>query len=63
MFCLDQKTTQKIYKNACKHFIENVSLQLHEHREVDKEVVSLVINIMKTTLQTKKKKKSERKSE
>lgn len=57
MFCLDQKTTQKIYKNACKHFIENVSLQLHEHREVDKEVVSLVINIMKTTLQTKKKKK------
>lgn len=56
MFCLDQKTTQKIYKNACKHFIENVSLQLHEHREVDEEVVSLVINIMKTTLQTKKKK-------
>jgi hypothetical protein len=59
MFCLDQKTTQKIYKNACKHFIENVSLQLQEHREVDEEVVSLVISIMKSTLQTNEKKKKE----
>ena len=48
MFCLDQKTTQKIYKNACKHFIEMVSLQLH--REVDEEVASLVIRIMNSTI-------------
>ena len=63
MFCLDQKTTQKIYKNACKHFIETVSLQLH--REVDEEVASLVIRIMNSTLtqEEKNEEKNEEKEE
>jgi len=63
MFCLDQETTQKIYQNVCKHFIETVTLQLH--KEVDEEVASLVVRIMNSTItrEEKKEKKKEEKEE
>ena len=63
MFCLNQETTQKIYQNVCKHFIETVTLQLH--KEVDEEVVSLVVRIMNSTItrEEKKEEKNEEKKE
>jgi len=63
MFCLDQETTQKIYQNVCKHFIETVTLQLH--KEVDEEVVSLVVRIMNSTItrEEKNEEKNEEKKE
>tara|TARA_B110000211_G_C14001611_1_gene518742 strand:+ start:177 stop:935 length:759 start_codon:yes stop_codon:yes gene_type:complete len=63
MFCLDQETTQKIYQNVCKHFIETVTLQLH--KEVDEEVASLVVRIMNSTItrEEKNEEKNEEKKE
>lgn len=60
MFCLNQETTQKIYQNVCKHFIETVTLQLH--KEVDEEVVSLVVRIMNSTI-TREENNEEKKEE
>ena len=63
MFCLNQETTQKIYQNVCKHFIETVTLQLH--KEVDEEVASLVVRIMNSTItrEEKNEEKNEEKKE
>ena len=47
MFTIDQKTSTRIYKDVCKHFIKKVAKHMRNRREIDNNIYNIMVEIMK----------------